>query len=685
MDFFVVAAALFLLVVVPILAIVVIVRLSSLSNAVSEIPKLIGGIYELQRRLESLDRKISALTHPTQAQAASPAVTHAQPAQRQPVVETSTPAGQPATREAAPLQVPVDAAREPATPHVPLRPPSQGSVSSTPVLPAHSPAPLQSGPPPRPPLAPIAASAYHQHSEARDVESAIAGRWFNYLGILAVALAVSFFLKYAFDNNWVGPLGRVAIGLLLGGALYPLSHWIFKRGYNYYAEGITGLGAAILYLSVWAGWHYYRVFSQSLAFPLMIAVTCVTVAVALHRNSERIALLALAGGLLTPILVSTGQNAEMALFSYLLVLGAGMLAVSWMREWKWIAPITFAATLIYFWAWYADFYSSSELGLTLAFAGLFFVLYDALPAIRSTREGKLSELEIVTVVTNALQYLIALRLILWPEYKWVLTIAVLALAAAHLMAERLLPRIDSAGNKLARALYLGMALSFATLAIPIRLEGQWITIAFAAEGLALIWSGLRERSLALRAAGLALFAIVAIRLAFLVLSGTTPETFLLNERFLTLAICAACWVAAFFLARNSDCDLGVEETQLYFAVAVAANFCFVLALSMDVWDWFGRMPSLGIDRERGQEMALSVLWVIYALGLIVAGVIRKSAAVRWQGLALLGLAIVKVFFFDLSFLTRFYRIISFFVLGLVLLAVSFFYQKRPKADLKPQS
>lgn len=517
------------------------------------------------------------------------------------------------------------------------------------------------------------------------MEAAIAGRWFNYVGILAVALAVSFFLKYAFDNNWVGPLGRVMIGLLLGASLYPVSHWIFKRGYTYYAEGITALGAFILYLSVWAGWHYYRVFSQSLAFPLMILVTCLTVAVALHRNSERIAVLALAGGLLTPILVSTGENAEAALFSYLAVLGGGMLVVAWMREWKSIAPITFAATLIYFWGWYADFYDASELGVTLAFAGLFFVLYDALPALRSTRGGELSQLEIGTIVSNAFQYLIALRLMLWPEYKWVLTIAVLLLAAAHLTAERLLPRIDSSGNRLARTLYLCTALIFETLAIPIRLEGKWITIAFAAEGLALVWNGLRARLAALRAGGLVLFAIVGIRLVLLVLSGTTPDTFMLNERFLTLAFCAACWVAAYFFAKNSDCELTVGETQLYFTVALAANFCFLLALSMDVWDWFGRMTALGVDRERGQEMALSVLWVIYALGLIVAGVVRKSAAVRWQGLGLLCVAVVKVFFFDLSFLTRFYRIISFFVLGLVLLAVSFFYQKRLKTDLKPQA
>ena len=261
-----------------------------------------------------------------------------------------------------------------------------------------------------------------------------------------------------------------------------------------------------------------------------------------------------------------------------------------------------------------------------------------------------------------------------------MTLALLGLAAAHWLAGRAAPRTKSPAP---RRLYNALAIVFATLAIPVRLEGKWITIAFALEGLLLIWSGLRSRSWALRAAGLALFGVVGMRLFILAVSAPAPQTLLFNQRFLTLAVCAACWLGAFFVARSSDCELSAAETQVYFSVAIAANFCFLLALSMDVWGWFGRMPSLGLDRERAQELALSMLWVVYALALMVAGVVRKSAAIRWQGLALLGLAIGKVFFFDLSFLTRFYRIISFFVLGLVLLAVSFFYQKRPKADLKP--
>jgi uncharacterized membrane protein len=649
---------LLLLAAFPIIAIVALVRASSLQRIASEIPQIIQRLHELEWRLTSLDQRVSALTETGSSERGR------EPAASAPSVASSA-------------LIP-----EPSRPGVPepeakttSRGPTPTSIPATP----RGPTAAAQAPPPLPPLQPPVSAPVPRQWEPNgkgDVESTIAGRWFNYVGILAIGLAVAFFLKYAFDNNWIGPAARVTIGFLVGGLMYPLSQWILKRGYTYYSEGIAGLGAGILYLSAWAGWHYYQIFSQGIAFPLMIMITVVTVGVAWMRNSQRIAILALVGGLLTPILVSTGENAEVTLFSYVAVLGAGMLAMAWERKWKWIAPIAFGGTLIYFWGWYVDFYDITELGLTLFFATLFFALYAALPALKSLREGNLQSVDIAIVASNAFSFLIALRLLLWPDYRWGLTLAVLGLAAAHWLMGRVVPR---ASSRVTRRLYNALAIIFATLAIPIRLEGKWITIAFALEGLLLIWSGLRGRSRALRGAGLALFAVVAIRLFILAVSAPAAQALLLNERFLTLAVCAACGLGAFFVARWSDCELSVAETQIYFVVAIAANFCFLLALSMDVWDWFGRMPSLGIDRERAQELALSVLWTTYALALIAAGVVRKSAAVRWQGLALLGLAIGKVFFFDLSFLTRFYRIISFFMLGLVLLAVSFFYQKRSKA------
>jgi uncharacterized membrane protein len=104
--------------------------------------------------------------------------------------------------------------------------------------------------------------------------------------------------------------------------------------------------------------------------------------------------------------------------------------------------------------------------------------------------------------------------------------------------------------------------------------------------------------------------------------------------------------------------------------------CPVAVCPPDVWDVLGRRPSLGIDRGLAQQLALSALWLAYAIGLLAAGLYKKSAPLRWQALALLGIVIGKVFLFDLSFLQRFYRIVSFLLLGLALLLISFFYQRR---------
>jgi uncharacterized membrane protein len=644
---FILIAALFVIG-VPVLAIAAYVRVNTLKRGVeTEAAQLIRRIYALEQRLTQIEKGLAALPAPAAAipqreSAESPAATAHPP----------MPAGPPAS-------VP--------TPSQPTRPPVVSAPSSIP----HMPAPVRVNAPA--PSSPISSAAAASRADDGNFEAMVAGRWLNYVGILALLFAVTFFLKYAFDNNWVGPRGRVGIGLLAGSVLYPWSQHLLARGYKYFSEGIAGLGAAVLYLSLWAGWHYYHIFPQDIAFMAMIVVTAVTLLVAVGRNSERIAFLALVGGLITPILVSTGENHEVSLFTYLTILGAGVLAIAWVRDWKSLPPVQFLATLVYFWGWYSEFYRADELATTVLFATVFFVLFAALPAVRGWRDGEFSGLEVGIVLVNSLAYLGALRQMLWPDNRWALTVAVLVLAAAHLAAERMLPEKRGTKVRMARILYAGLALTFATLAIPIRLDGRWITIAWAVQGAVLIWSGLRVRFAAVRWAGLVLFAIVAGRL---VLIPIPADTFLLNARFATFAICVACMALSCYFAATSDEELSEQESMAFVITSIAANILAIAASSLEVWDVFGRMPSLGIDRGHAQELALSMLWLVWALGLLGAGLWKKSEAIRWQALVLLGVVIVKVFLFDLSFLEKFYRIVSFLLLGLALMLISFYYQRQ---------
>ena len=522
-----------------------------------------------------------------------------------------------------------------------------------------------------------AASDFDKTSHPPDLETRIAGRWFNRIGILTLIIAVSFFLKYAFDNNWIGPSGRVAIGILLGAAMLPWSQWLLGKGYSYFSEGIAALGQATLLLSVWAGCRYYTLFSREVGFAGMMVVTAVMAAVALGRNSERVALLSLLGGFLSPLLVSTGKDEEIVLFTYLLILGGGLLILSARRDWRSLAPVSFVVTQFYFWGWYESFYRSASLERTVIFATLFFLLYLALPVLRTVRFSSLDAPGMFVVLVNSFAYFGALYAMLWPQDRWPLTLLVLALSAGHLAVARFV-RPNKAGEwPVPQQLFAGLALTFVTLAIPIRLEGKWITLALAVEGAILVRTGFRAGMPLLRHAGFFLLALAALRALFLPLPA---HQFLLNERFATYACVIVCMGVVLFVARKHGASASKPETNMLSVFAVAINLYALGALSLELWDYFGQAVWLGIDSGLAQHLALSLLWTIYASALVLTGMKRRAPLLRWQALVLFGLVVTKVFLLDSSYLQRFYRIISFLILGLVLLIVSFLYQSKARRE-----
>jgi len=512
-----------------------------------------------------------------------------------------------------------------------------------------------------------------QKSSTLDLESLVAGRWFNRIGIVALLVAVSYFLKLAFDNNWIGASGRIAIGVLLGALMLPWSQWLLAKGYTYFSEGIAALGEATLFLSVWAGCQYYSLYGREVGFAAMIAITAVMAAVALGRNSQRIAVLSLLGGLLTPILASSGKDQQVVLFTYLLLLGVGTLFIAWKKAWKSLSLIAFIGTQIYFWGWYSEFFHrTSPLERTVFFATLFYFLYSVLPVAKAMRQSRLDESDIASVLLNAFAFSGTLFVLLWSEDKWPLTLFLLALAAAHVAVARMLPETDERELATARLLFAGLALTFLTLAIPVRLEGKWITVSFSVEGAILLWTGFRAASNFLRQAGYLLLGISALRLLLIPLEG---GQFLFNARFGAYMLLIACFGVALRAARTYKTQVAEQERMEIGIFAVAINVYAFIALSVEFWDYFGG-TGRGADAALAQHLALSVLWTAYAMGLLFWGVQKRSAVLRWQSLVLFGLVVVKVFIYDLSFLERAYRILSFFVLGAVLLGVSFLYQRK---------
>jgi uncharacterized membrane protein len=142
---------------------------------------------------------------------------------------------------------------------------------------------------------------------------------------------VAWFLTLAIDNNWIGPLGRVLIGLLAGAGIVAWSERLYRRGYAGFSYSLKALGSGILYLSLWAAFSLFNLVPAVAAFAAMMLVTAFSGFLAWVQDAELLALYGILGGLATPLLLATGGNHEVTLFTYLLALDFAVLVLAVLR------------------------------------------------------------------------------------------------------------------------------------------------------------------------------------------------------------------------------------------------------------------------------------------------------------------------------------------------------------------
>src|SRR5262249_1630973 len=161
---------------------------------------------------------------------------------------------------------------------------------------------------------------------ANQLESIIGRRWVGWVAVLLILFATAFFLKYAFDNRWIGELGRVSIGITFGIAMCLGGFRYQQRGWRIFSHILTAGGIILLYLSTYAAFGYYHLVGQKTAFVYLVILIAEAAAVSLVYNAPAIAIMALIGGLLTPALLHSDRNQYRSLFIYLFALDAGALA-----------------------------------------------------------------------------------------------------------------------------------------------------------------------------------------------------------------------------------------------------------------------------------------------------------------------------------------------------------------------
>ena len=182
----------------------------------------------------------------------------------------------------------------------------------------------------------------------------------NRVGVITLILGVAFFFKWAADNNWIGPTGRVILGLLAGFAALAAAEFLWRKSQQVFAQGITGAGLAIVYLSAYAAWGFYHLIPSFLAFAFMASVTALAYALALRYASAAIAVLGFFGGYLTPFLLSNGEDHPWFLLSYVLLLDIAAMTLVKDKRWRSLEILAVTATTLIYFAWWASGASHKE-------------------------------------------------------------------------------------------------------------------------------------------------------------------------------------------------------------------------------------------------------------------------------------------------------------------------------------
>ncbi len=531
-----------------------------------------------------------------------------------------------------------------------------------------------------------------------DPEFKIGQKALLFVGIITMVFGVAFFLKYSFEQGWVGPAGRVALAYLWGMAFLVAGHAIKQRKFPAFGLSLFGGGIAVLYFATYAAFQIYRLLPQNLSFFIMVLITVLACATAVVYETQALAILGLIGGFMTPVLLSTGQDNYMVLFSYMTLLNLGILAVSLRKRWPLLQYIGFAVTWILYTAWYSDHYGhgGQKFWAAFVFVNIFYLIYSVIPFAYHFMTRQKHDLKgFYILIPNSIIAFSFNYFMIQGRYgtQWV---SIITLAYAFLFM-LFAYQIHRQGEEQRDAFVVMLLKSsfFLILTVPLLFSKHWITVFWALQAVTLLFGAkkLSKGSFFFVSCGLlalALFKFITYDMAHVFKYNLDPGRlyirrsfgYLMLERWLTEGLLTASLYQFLRFTRDRAAGglhfLHEQGRSLYpvFAVLFGGLLFFVVTseTSAFFYDHLGQ----------ARFAAISVVWTLFSMSIMVLGFIRNNDRMRKVALGLFFVTVLKVFFFDISMVSTPYRILSFIILGLILILVSYLYNKAKQRLLDKQ-
>jgi uncharacterized membrane protein len=426
-----------------------------------------------------------------------------------------------------------------------------------------------------------------------DWEKFIGENLISKIGIGILVLAIGFFVKYAIDNDWIGPVGRVGVGLLCGAILIGLAHRL-RDQYKAFSSVLIGGGLVVLYFTIALAYHQYHLFGQTTAFILMLVITAFSVVLSLLYNREELAIIALVGGFVTPFLVSNGNGDYQVLFTYMLILNAGLLVIAYYKAWRLLNGLAFGFTVVLFGSWLIRLPDSTGQSVYrggAAFGTAFYGLYFVVNVAHTIRQKKIFIASdfLILLLNTCLYFGVSLYFLSRLGLDGYKGLYCAIMGIIHIALSWLLFKRQSVDKNILYLL-IGITLSFVSLTAPLQLHGHYITLFWASESVLLYWLFLKSK---LRLIGLASWVVLAAMLVSLVwdwvniyLFGRPGMAIIFNKGCMTGLFCVACCFVLFRLQ---------EDKAMVLVMLFAAAALLYISGALEIgYQFNNRYPSLDI-------------------------------------------------------------------------------------------
>ncbi|MEP0478596.1 MAG: DUF2339 domain-containing protein [Nonlabens sp.] len=328
-----------------------------------------------------------------------------------------------------------------------------------------------------------------------NLEKFIGENLLNKIGILITVIGVGIGAKYSIENDLISPLTRIILGYLSAIGLFGFGMKL-KQKYESYSAVLVSGAIVILYFITFFAYSFYELIPQTVAFILMVMFTGFTIVASLNYNKQIIADLGVVGAYAVPFLLSNGSGQVEILFSYIAIINIGVLILAFKKYWKPLYYSSFAFTWLIFISWIVlDYQDQEHFTLALGFLLVFFIIfYLTFLSYKLVKKEVFAVSDIVLLLLNSFVFYGLGFVILGDNEtgEHYLGLFTLCNAIIHFVVATVIYKQKKSDRKL---FYLATALvlAFISIAIPVQLDGNWVTLLWTAQAVLLFWLGTSKK------------------------------------------------------------------------------------------------------------------------------------------------------------------------------------------------